>query len=83
MIQGYLQMFLTSQVAVRYSLRALLRKLYVRNIYNNPLYESNKCSIEMFIKLALTSFFKRQHCKLHWLDKDSDKHQSQFDELFN
>jgi hypothetical protein len=35
MIQGYLQMFLTSQVAVRYSLRALLRKLYV--IYTKKL----------------------------------------------
>jgi hypothetical protein len=45
---------------------------------------SNKCSIEMFIKLALTLFFKRQqHRKLSWLDKDSDKDQSQFDELFN
>jgi hypothetical protein len=44
----------------------------------------NKCSIEMFIKLALTLFFKRQqHRKLSWLDKDSDKDQSQFDELFN
>jgi hypothetical protein len=41
---------------------------------------NNKCSIEMFIKLALTLFFKRQqHRKLSWLDKD----QSQFDELFN
>jgi hypothetical protein len=45
--------------------------------------ESNKCSIEMFIKSALTLFFKRQHCKLSWLDKDSDKDQSQFVELFN
>jgi hypothetical protein len=46
--------------------------------------QCNKCSIEMFIKLALTLFFKRQqHCKLSWLDKDSDKDQSQFDELFN
>jgi hypothetical protein len=46
--------------------------------------ESNKCSIEMFIKLALTFFFKRQqHRKLSWLDIDSDKDQSQFDELFN
>jgi hypothetical protein len=44
----------------------------------------NKCSIEMFIKLALTLFFKRQqHCKLSWLDKDSDKDQCQLDELFN
>jgi hypothetical protein len=44
----------------------------------------NKCSIEMFIKLALTLFFKRQqHRKLSLLDKDSDKDQSQFDELFN
>jgi hypothetical protein len=44
----------------------------------------NKCSIEMFIKLALTLFFKRQqHRKLSWLDKDGDKDQSQFDELFN
>jgi hypothetical protein len=35
----------------------------------------------MFIKLALTLFFKRQqHRKLSWLDKDSDKDQSQFDE---
>jgi hypothetical protein len=33
----------------------------------------NKCSIEMFIKLALTLFFKRQ--------QDSNKDQSQFDEL--
>jgi hypothetical protein len=46
--------------------------------------ETNKCSIEMFIKLVLTLFFKRQeHRKLSWLDKDSDKDQSQFDELFN
>jgi hypothetical protein len=46
--------------------------------------QTNKCSIEMFIKLALTLFFKRQqHRKLSWLDKDSDKDQSQFDELFN
>jgi Ca2+/H+ antiporter len=38
------------------------------------------CSIEMFIKLAFTLFFKRQqHRKLSWLDKD----QCQFDELFN
>jgi hypothetical protein len=38
----------------------------------------------MFIKLALTLIFKRQqHGKLGWLDKDSDKDQSQFDELFN
>jgi hypothetical protein len=30
----------------------------------------------MFIKLALTLFFKRQqHRKLSWLDKDSDKDQ--------
>jgi hypothetical protein len=30
---------------------------------------NNKCSIEMFIKLALTLFFKRQqHRKLSWLD---------------
>jgi hypothetical protein len=37
----------------------------------------------MFIKLALTLFYKRQqHRKLSWLDKDSDKDQSQFDELF-
>jgi hypothetical protein len=36
-----------------------------------------------FIELALTLFFKRQHRKLSWLDKDSDKDQSQFDELFN
>jgi hypothetical protein len=44
----------------------------------------NKCSIEMFIKLTLTLFFKRQqHRKLSRLDKDSDKDQSQFDELFN
>jgi hypothetical protein len=44
----------------------------------------NKCSIEMFIKLALALFFKRQQQrKLSWLDKDSDKDQSQFDELFN
>jgi hypothetical protein len=35
------------------------------------------------IELALTLFFKRQHRKLSWLDKDSDKDQSQFDELFN
>jgi hypothetical protein len=45
---------------------------------------TNKCSIEMFIKLVLTLFFKRQqHCKLSWLDKDSDKDQSRFDKLFN
>jgi hypothetical protein len=42
----------------------------------------------MFIKLALTLFFKRQqHRKLSWLDKDNDKDndkdQSQLDELFN
>jgi hypothetical protein len=38
----------------------------------------------MFIKSALTLFFKRQqHRKLSWLDKDSDKDQSQFIELFN
>jgi hypothetical protein len=38
----------------------------------------------MFIKLALTLFFKRQqHRKLRWLEKASDKDQSQFDELFN
>jgi hypothetical protein len=44
----------------------------------------NKCSTELFIKLAMTVFFKRQqHRKLSWLDKDSDKNQSQFDELFN
>jgi hypothetical protein len=37
-----------------------------------------------FIELALTLFFKRQqHRKLSWLDKDSDKDQSQFDELFS
>jgi hypothetical protein len=37
-----------------------------------------------FIELALTLFFKRQqHRKLSWLDKDSDKDQSQLDELFN
>jgi hypothetical protein len=42
------------------------------------------CSIEMFIKLALTLFFKsQQHRKLSWLDKDNDKDQSQLDELFN
>jgi hypothetical protein len=45
---------------------------------------NNKCSIEMLIKLALTLFFKgQQRRKLSWLDKDSDKDQSQFDELFN
>jgi hypothetical protein len=45
---------------------------------------SNKCSIEKVSKLALTLLFKRQqHRKLSWLDKDSDKDQSQFDELFN
>jgi hypothetical protein len=38
----------------------------------------------LFIKLVLALFFKRQeHRKLSWLDKDSDKDQSQFDELFN
>jgi hypothetical protein len=32
------------------------------------------CSIEKFIELALTLYFKRQqHRKLSWLDKDSDK----------
>jgi hypothetical protein len=47
-------------------------------------YNSNNYSIELFIKLAMTVFFKRkQHRKLSWLDKDSDKNQSQFDELFN
>jgi hypothetical protein len=36
------------------------------------------------MELALTLFFKRQKPrKLSWLDKDSDKDQSQFDELFN
>jgi hypothetical protein len=36
--------------------------------------------MEMFIKLTLTLFFKRQqHRKLSWLDKD----RSQLDELFN
>jgi hypothetical protein len=45
---------------------------------------NNECSIELFIKLAMTLFFKRQqHRKLSWLDKDSDEKQSQFDELFN
>jgi hypothetical protein len=44
----------------------------------------NKCSIELFIKLAMAIFLKRQqHRKLSGLDKDSDKNQSQFDELFN
>jgi hypothetical protein len=52
-------------------------------LIENDLYY-NKCSIELFIKLAMTVFFKRQqHRKLSWLDKDSDKNQSQFDELFN
>jgi hypothetical protein len=38
----------------------------------------------MFTKLALPLFFKRQqHRKLSWLDKDNDKDQSQFDELFD
>jgi hypothetical protein len=38
----------------------------------------------MFIKLALTLFFKRQqHRRLSGLDKNSEKDQSQFDELFN
>jgi hypothetical protein len=47
-------------------------------------WESSRCSIEKFIELALTLFFKRQqHRKLSWSDKDSDKDQSQFDELFN
>jgi hypothetical protein len=51
--------------------------VFVVNMYN-------MCSIEKFIELALTLFFKRQqHRKLSWLDKDSDKDQSQFDELFN
>jgi hypothetical protein len=46
--------------------------------------KSNRCSIEKFIGLALTLFFKRQqHRKLSWLDEDSDKDQSKFDELFN
>jgi hypothetical protein len=45
---------------------------------------NNRCSIEKFSKLALTLLFKRQqHRKLSWLDKDSDKNQSHFDELFN
>jgi hypothetical protein len=36
------------------------------------------CSIEKFIELALTLFFKKQqHRKLSWLDKNSDKDQSQ------
>jgi hypothetical protein len=40
----------------------------------------NRCSVEKFIELALTLFFKRQqHRKLSWLDKDSAKDQSQFD----
>jgi hypothetical protein len=51
--------------------------------YNIIIY-NNECSFELFIKLAMTVFFKRQqHRKLSWLDKDSDKNQSQFDELFN
>jgi hypothetical protein len=44
---------------------------------------TNRCSTEKFIELALTLFFKRQqHRKLSWLDKDSDEGQSQFDERF-
>jgi hypothetical protein len=38
------------------------------------------------MELALTLFFnfkRQQHRELSWLDKDSDKDQSQFDELFN
>jgi hypothetical protein len=41
---------------------------------------SSSVAIENFIKLALK---RQQHRKLNWLDKDSDKDQSQFDELFN
>jgi hypothetical protein len=37
----------------------------------------------MLVKLALTLFFKKQHRKLSWLDKDTDKNQSQFDEILN
>jgi hypothetical protein len=41
-------------------------------------------SVQFFIKLAMTVFFKRQqHRKLSSLDKDSHKNQSKFDELFN
>jgi hypothetical protein len=43
----------------------------------------NKCSTELFIKLAMTVFFKRQqHRKLSWLDKDSDKNQSQLNTCY-
>jgi hypothetical protein len=42
--------------------------------------DGNSSAPEKFIELALTLFFKRQqHRKLSWLDKDSDKDQSQFD----
>jgi hypothetical protein len=53
-----------------------------RHLFKSHL--NNECSIELFIELAMTLFFKRQqHRKLSWLDKDSDENQSQFDELFN
>jgi hypothetical protein len=36
------------------------------------------------LQVGFALFFKRQqHRKLSWLDKDSGKDQSQFDELFN
>jgi hypothetical protein len=61
--------------------QSVYKRTYIKNLVE---FEYNKCSIELFIKLAMTVFFKRQqHCKLSWLDKDSDKNQSQFDELFN
>jgi hypothetical protein len=60
------------------------RTHFIRTFLSDTFMINNKCSIEMLIKLALTLFFKRQQRrKLSWLDKDSDKDQSQFDELFN
>jgi hypothetical protein len=35
------------------------------------------------VQLKTSSSWLCQHRKLNWLDKDSDKDQSQFDELFN
>jgi hypothetical protein len=67
-----------------YGLLRLQFERYKRRRSSQKNSSYNKCSIEMFIKLALILIFKRQqHCKLSWLDKDSDKDQSQFDELFN
>jgi hypothetical protein len=45
-----------------------------KDFYSGNNNVSQVTSVEMFIKLALTLFFKRQqHRKLSWLDKDSEK----------